>query len=274
MYSLILSLAAALVVGGIISALGFWGWGIFVGLVIYVALMVLINRHYGKRLQALVEQVQVVLTTTQQQVQKVAQVSTNLKLLEAKVEQISTKGVGEAIALLDQAEPIYKWNMLAKKQVNTLKFQLHYQVKQWDDVDRLLPNVLLMEPAILAMKMSRLYMTDASPETIDALYRKGIKKFKYDKSELLIAVYSWILLKRKDTDKALAVLAEGKEKAESEVINANWQAVANGRLNQFSNAAIGDMWWGMHLEAPKQPKPTKGQMMQHPMHGKGKRRFF
>ena len=131
-------------------------------------------------------------------------------------------------------------------------------------------KILVMEPLTLAMKMTRQYHND-SPD-LEKTFRKGVKKFKYEKGILLYALYTWILVKRKQTDEALAVLATAKEKIEDEFIHRNWHHVANNKLHLFSNAALGEQWYSLHLEKPPKQKVSKGQMKGNPMAPKGKRK--
>ena len=36
-----------------------------------------------------------------------------------------------------------------------------------------------------------------------------------------------------------------------EVLNANWERLANDKVKNFSNAALGEMWYMLYLEEPK-----------------------
>lgn len=253
------------------------GWCIAIGIVAFLVCSVLLNRHWGKKLTTTVEQVQAILQQSQDEAYKMinrfqSRPSGSPKAMESQVEKVVEKGVYQALELLDNLRPIYKWSLLAERQINTLKMQLFYQIKQFDQVDQLMPKIFVMEPLTLAMKITRQYHHD-SPD-LERTFRKGVKKFKYEKGLLLYALYSWILVKRKEIDRAVEILAEAKDKIDDETIHRNWQHVANNRIHLFSNATIGNQWYALHLEKPQKPKASKGTMKGNPLMPKGKRRFF
>ena len=86
-------------------------------------------------------------------------------------------------------------------------------------------------------------------------YEKARKKFKQD-GALIYATYAWMLLRKKQTEAALKVLVDGKAATDDEVLAANWEHIVNGRVGSFSNAGLGEAWYALLLEEPKQPKPT------------------
>ena len=88
------------------------------------------------------------------------------------------------------------------------------------------------------------------------VFAKKTKRLKDDDAALLYGLYSWILVKEGQTDKALNVLIEAKKKTSNETIIQNWEHLANGRIKQFSNAGLGDMWYSLYLEDAK-IKPQK-----------------
>ena len=122
-----------------------------------------------------------------------------------------------------------------------------------------------MDPLILAMKMVRKYKKGDLVE-VEKMYNKGIKRFKGDKTTLIYALYSWILVKENKLEEAVVVLDEGKKKTENEVLKANWEHVANNRIKRFSNAGLGDNWYVLALE---DVKPIK-QRAQLPFGGSPK----
>ena len=167
---------------------------------------------------------------------------------------------------------MYKWNITAERQINTLRFQLLYQIKEFEQADQLMDRIFLLEPITLAMKMARMYKRN-DPK-LEKLFRKGVKRFKYEKSRLIYSLYAWILLEREQYDQATAVLDQTNGKTEDETIARNWQHVANKKYNAFSNAGLGDEWYALHLEKPAKPRVSKGQARNNPMMPRGKRRFF
>ena len=260
-----------------------WGWSTFFASLVLLLALFIFNRIFGKKLSRLVENIQEILQDSQE---KALQMNNRFqsrplgsaKLMQGKLEEIVEKGVLKALDLLEQSRPLHKWTILASNQVNTLKMQLYYQIKRFDEVDALLAKkspfarVIFFEPVSLAMKMARQYKHN-DPK-LEKSYRKGIRRFKSDKGTLIYAVYSWILIKRKKNDKALDVLTRAKAKTESEVLKRNWQQVANNKPHLFSNAALGEQWYALHLEPIPQRRPrSKTIQKQNPLAIKGKKRF-
>ncbi len=256
------------------------GWCALAGSVVFLAASFLINRIFGKKLQAIFKRVQALLEAAQEEATKMvnraqhqSRGGMSANLLQDNVEKVMHRAVQDAIGILDEARRFFNWALLSERQVSTYKMQLHFQLKNWDEVDKLMPKVLLWEPLTLAMKMTREYRKD-SPK-LAKTYRKGVRKFKRDKALLIYSLYAWILLKRKEHDKAQEVLTKAKEKTESEDLDRNWQAVVNNRPQQFSNHFLGEQWYALHLEEQKPAKHrvSKGEMKRNPMFGRGKRRF-
>ena len=170
------------------------------------------------------------------------------KLLE-KDQHISLR---KAVELTDKLEPWYKWSLLLKKQVSTMRMQFYYQLGEFDKVDALMPHCILLEPITAAMKMARQYKKD--DPNLEKTFKSKTKKFKGDRGVILYAVYTWALLKRGETDKAFEILTQAKAKCENDVLNKNWEHLANGKPKSFSNANLGDEWYSLKLENPKMPK--------------------
>ena len=200
-----------------------------------------------------------------------ARITERTNVLRRKCEQLGSRG-GNVRFLMDQArrdqdammaealettrkmDPYCKWSFLLDRQINAIRLQFLYQLKKFDDVDKLLPKAMLGDPVIVCMKMCRQYKLGQEAE-LKKTYDKYRKKFKHD-GALIYATYSWMLLRKKQTETALKVLIDGKEATDDEVLTANWEHVANGRLGSFSNAGLGETWYALLLEEPRQPKPT------------------
>jgi hypothetical protein len=103
------------------------------------------------------------------------------------------------------------------------------------------------------MKMCREYQR-GEEAALQKTYDKYRKKFKVN-ATLIYATYAWMLLRKKQTEKARQVLLDGKKATENEILEKNWEHVTNDRLSQFSNAGLGESWYALFLEEPKQPKP-------------------
>jgi tetratricopeptide (TPR) repeat protein len=180
--------------------------------------------------------------------------------MQKLLEKEQHESLRRAIELTNQLEPYYIWSLLLKKQIATMRMQFYYQLGEFDKVDELMPDIMLLEPMALAMKIARMYKKDAPTEEIEKAFRSKIKKFKGDDGVILYSLYAWILLKRDEKDKALEILTEAKSQTDSDVIVRNWEAVANNKFKSFTNSSLGDMWYSLKLETPKMEKPRKQKM--------------
>ena len=122
-------------------------------------------------------------------------------------------------------------------------------IKRFDDVDAIMPKCLFLEPQAVCMKMVRLYKKN--DPAIDKFFRKKGATLKKDNCVLPALLYAWILLKQGKNDDAFTVLTNAKKKSENPVLVANWEALANGKIKQFSNAGLGEAWYALGLEMPK-----------------------
>jgi len=205
-----------------------------------------------------------------------ARITERTNALKRKYEQLGSRG-GNIRFLMDQArrdqdammtealestrkmDPYCKWSLLLDRQINAIRLQFLYQLKKFEEVDRLLPKAMMGDPVLVCMKMCRQYKLGQEVE-LKKTYEKARKKFKND-ATLIYATYAWMLLRKKQTEAALKVLVDGKTATDDEVLEANWEHVANGRLGSFSNAGLGEAWYALLLEEPKQPKPTVVRQM-------------
>jgi tetratricopeptide (TPR) repeat protein len=258
----VLTLVLALICGVVGALLGVFllstGWAIFLGIVCFLVPAILSNLWLKKRLEAVFLRVQDMIAKDQDALRrKINQMQNRMagggKGLQRQLEKQQVDSIQRAIDELEVLKPLYKWNLLAERQANTLRAQLCFQIKDFEKADLYLEKCLFLDPLTLAMKITRLYKKQ-DLEAVEKTFKKGVRRFKYDKGLLLYALYSWILVKEKRIDEAVVLLAEAKDKAESELLKSNWEHLANGRIRRFSNAALGDQWYALHLETPKPVK--------------------
>lgn len=235
-----------------------WGigpvWGTVCGMAALIGVQLGIGLWVRKKVNAVNAKIQAVMEELQRKVNRKIQMfqqrpGGNLKVAQQMLEKDQLESIREAIAITSEAEVFYKWNLLLKKQINTMRMLLYYQIREFDKVDELIPQSMFFDVRSLAVKMVRMYKKD-DPK-LGAFYRKKVKKFKGDDLALLASLYSFIQLKRDDAEGALQTLIEAKKKTDNEVIAANWEALANGKPKQYSNAALGDAWYSLYLEEPK-----------------------
>jgi tetratricopeptide (TPR) repeat protein len=256
--TLILGLAAAAIVA-VVANIWLWiGWSIALAVVAFMATTILINLAVKKRLEAVFTAVQNKVETTQDQLRRKINLMQTKNIsggkgLQRRMEKDQADGIRDAMKELDRIDPLRKWNLLAERQANTLRAQLCYQIKEFDRADEYFKKCLVLDALTLAMKIARMY-SNGEKDKIEKAFKRGVKRFKDEKGVILYALYSWILVKEERMDEAVAILDEAKDKTESEVLKANWEHLANGRVRRFSNAGLGDQWYALHLD---QPKPVK-----------------
>lgn len=257
MITLLIGLLAGAVVGGLfhVSVPGHPVWSVVLGLVGFFGSTLAVNLRIKKKLEAIFQDVQACVEDSQSHLKRRVNMMQRKNMsggkgLQRRLEKEQAAAIREAIAIIDRVDPYKPWNLLAERQANTLRAQLYYQIKDFENADRYLESAMLMDPLIVAMKMARHY-TREETEKLEKLFKKGIRRFKDEKGTLLYALYSWVLVKQDRLDEAVALLADAKEKTEDQVLADNWEHLANGRKKRFSNAGLGEQWYALHLETPK-----------------------
>ncbi len=146
----------------------------------------------------------------------------------------------------------YRWFVpMIERQQATARLQLHWMIKEFSEVDKLMPKALLFDPNMAAIKMSRLYQLERPTAEIRKVYDQAVRRVRYNGNVLLAAAMSWVLVKRNEIDEAFKVLTEALKKSDNETLKANHEHLMNNRLTHFSNSGIGDMWYSLYLEEPK-----------------------
>ena len=254
------------------------GWSTIIGIVVFLLAMYLIGRIVGKR-------VAVVQTALQEHMQKgQARISRDIhqfqmkphgnpKAMQMQVEQKQQKLIKEALEMVEGFAPFQNWSLLMGRQMNTMKLQFHYQLKEYDKVDALLAKKgllskpMLMEPLAVSMKMARQYET-GDMKALEKTFKKRIRWMRGDRGTLLYALMSWAYVKKGQVDEARLLLAKGMEKTGNEVLARNWELLANDKVKSFSNKGLGEEWYAIGLEAPPTPKAQRQRG-----NAKGQRRF-
>ena len=234
-----------------------WTWIFFVLAFLVVQIIAsLIVRKLSNRitavLQGIMQETQRKIMVKQNQFMR-RPLSQDQMIRELEKEQAA--GIGQMLKALDLYNPLYLWQPLLKKQVNTMRMMFHYQMKDFDKVDELLKNCILMDAQSISMKMARMYVNKEDDKALDKFYKKKCFRFKGDESALTASVYAWILVKQERIDEAVKALADAKVPSrDNPVVVKNWEMLVNGKIKHFSNAQIGDMWYALHLEKPKMQK--------------------
>ncbi len=259
MLTLLISLLSmAALWAGLHYGFHWWAWSVVLALLAGLGIQVAVTFYIRRKITALMTGIQTRITerTTvlRRKYEQLGSRGGNVKWIMDQARKDQDVMMTEALESTRQMEPYCKWSFLLDRQINAIRLQFLYQLKKFEEVDRILPKTMLGDPVLVCMKMCRQYKLGQEAE-LKKTYEKYRKKFKHD-GALIYATYSWMLLRKKQTEEAIKVLVDGKTATDDEVLEANWEHVANGRVGQFSNAALGETWYALLLEEPKQPKPT------------------
>jgi len=231
------------------------GWWITVSVLVFLGVWVLINMRINKQLERLFKEVQSTIMGAQEKIRREVTMYQQKGMvgpkIQEKVEGELKTAIRSAIAMLDAVQPLRKWNVLAGRQADTMKAQLLYQIKDYEAADPLLEKALAFDLIIYCMKMVRKFKNGKMDE-VTKLFNVGLRRFRGEKRVILYATYSWILVHEERLDEAVAVLSEAKLKTDNPVLQENWEHLANGRAKRFSNAGLGDLWFSLNLEDPRQ----------------------
>ena len=132
-------------------------------------------------------------------------------LLRRKYEQLGSRGAAmkflmdqarkdqdvlmkEALESTKKMEPYCKWSVMLDRQINAIRIQFLFQLRDFEEVDRLFSKTILADPVMVCMKMCRQYKLGKEDE-LRKTYEKYRKKFKQD-GALIYATYSWMLLRK------------------------------------------------------------------------------
>ncbi|NQZ56981.1 MAG: hypothetical protein HRT88_05865 [Lentisphaeraceae bacterium] len=151
-----------------------------------------------------------------------------------------------------------------------MRFQLNYQIKNFEESDKYMEKLWLLDPSVITMKMARLFKTDAIDRSllkdeaskkkalkewsVTKIFKKGSSRMKGDKAAMVFSTYCWMLVKLGLAEEAQELLVEAAKKTGDEVIAKNLERLRNGKPGSFSNAKYGEMWYALFLEEPTKQK--------------------
>lgn len=233
-----------------------YGWSTFFGVLAFGAVQFGAGYFLQKKVKVVMESVQTALVEGQKRLQaKTARWQIrppgSMKDAQREIERDQREFVQEALRRVEPLNRFRLWVPLMGRQIATAQFQLHWMLKDFKEVDELMPKALFVDPISTAMKVARMYMTDVPTAEIEKVYAKGVARAKYNQNVVLAAAWSWILVKRGDVDGAFKALNAALKKSDNATLKANRDHLANNRVAHFSNSGLGDQWYALLLEEPK-----------------------
>lgn len=253
MYTLLISLIA----GGAIGYLSYgrWdlGWGIACGIVGFMLTQLVIGLLLRRRIMAKQQRIQTVMSEAQNRINRQINLfqlrpPASMNAARKQLEELQNAAARKALAVTDEFKPLYRWNFLLERQINVMKVQLYFQLKEYKKVDALLPKTLIRDPQTAAIRLVRLYRNEAP---IDDFYRRMQRSLKGDDLAFFASAYAWMKLKQEDEEAARTALTEAKKKTDHEVLLENLDRLRNGKAKHYTMSGFGDLWYALGLEEPK-----------------------
>ena len=159
--------------------------------------------------------------------------------------------VKEALAETENLRKYRLWVPMIERQMATAQLQLNWMIKDFKRVDELMPKAMFLDPTTVAMKLARQQMLGADIAEMEKVYRKGVRRLRYNQNVLLAATWSWILVNRGKVDEAFKALTEALKSSDDATLKRNHECLMNNKVAHFSNSGIGDQWYSLFLEEPK-----------------------
>lgn len=278
MFSILISIAlSAALVGVSIGTHLKQGITIFIGIAGFSASYFLVGWLVRRKIKTVQGELQDILVKGQQRMhRKVQQFQNkpggNIKLMQRQMESDQKVIYKQALDFTERLDPFKKWSLLMGRQTATMRLQFLYQLKEFEQADKILSTgglfrgPMMMEPMPVAMKMARQYK-NKDIAGAEKTFKRHIKWFRGDRGTLLYGLMSWIFMKAGKPENARQLLIKGKEATANETLALNWERLTNGKEKSFSNAGLGDEWYGLYLETPPAPKQQR-------MRGNAKGRRF
>jgi len=268
MISLLLSILVAIGLDFALPAAGVnRGTTIFFSIIGFIAAFYLIGFLVRKRIGKVQKELEEIMQSAQQRMNRKIQLfqskpGGNFKQLQRQLEADQKVVFQQGLDFTQRLEPFRKWSLMMGRQIATMRMQFLYQLKEFEQVDEILATgglfkgPVMMEPMTVAMKMARQYKNNDIAGA-EKTFKRRIKWFRGDRGTLLYGLMTWILVKEGKIEEARELLVKAKDATYNETFTRNWEQLSNDRVKSFSNAGLGDQWYGLYLENPPQPKQQR-----------------
>ena len=232
------------------------GWSVFISIAVFFTSQICFSLYFRKRINAAMGEIQRIMAEGQNAIKsKMAawqfRPPGSMKEAQRIIEADTKKFVQKALEATKGLERLRHWVPLIDSQIATARLHLNWMIKNFDEVDALMPKAMLRDPVSASMKMARLQMKSAPLDEIEKVYKKAVARCRYNDNVIPAACWSWILVERGETDRAFIALGEALKKSDNEVLKRNHELLMNNKPAHFSNTALGDQWFALHLEEPK-----------------------
>ena len=242
------------------------GWGIVCGIAAFMAVQLLVALVIRRKVMAVNRELEEIMLDAQKKINRQLTLfqqrpGGNLRMMRQTIEKMQQDAVRRTLEETSRFDRFYKWNGMLRRQINTMKMQLHFQLREFDRVDALLPKCFLADARSRIIRLVRMYRKE-DPK-LDDFYRRKCSRLKGDDGALAALTYAWMKLKAGDKKQALAALVAAKKLSDNPTLIENYERLVNGKEKHFSNANLGDVWYSLYLEEPKikvQQQRPQGRM--------------
>ena len=190
------------------------GWGIATGILVMILGWVILGLMLRRATMARQLKIQQIMEEGQNKVNRQVEMfsrrpQSSMNGIRPIIEKLQREATMRALEATDDFKSLYKWTPMLKKQINSMKVQLYFQLKDNKMVDALLPQAMMMDPQTVAIKLVRMYRQDDAK--IDKFFKRIINRFRGDTRAFVACVYAWIKLKKNDSKTALDALLTAKK---------------------------------------------------------------
>ena len=236
-----------------------WGWGVGCGVLGFLAAQLTVGLFLRGAIKRRHDRIQKILQDAQQKINKQLNLfqirpPSSQKAAQQILESIQIDAAHKALEATGDFRSLYIWNLMLKKQIDAMRAQLYFQLKEFKKADECLKTALLIDPQSVAIQLARMYRNE-DPK-LDRFYAAKFRRARGEGAAFLASVYAWIKLKRDDEKAALEAITSALKKSDHPVLVENRDKLVNGKAKQFSNSGFGDMWYALYLEEPKM-KPQR-----------------
>ena len=220
MISLLISLALLAASVGVCLAFHWYvGYGIAVGLLLFLASNFLLSRTIGKKME---------------------------QQMKTAGDALAKGHAQRAVEILKATYPLTRWQFLLRGQVDGQIGVILYAQRKFDEALPYLEtssNRHWMARGMLAV----LYMRKKRVEEMDKVFKKAVATNR--KEGMLASLYAYCLLKLGRREDAQEVIIQALKKLEGDArLEANLKAIQNKKPLKMKH--YGDMWYQFHLERP------------------------
>lgn len=263
-----------------------WGWTILPGIMVGVAVFVVVNRKYGKLVEAILQDATRELQTAQAMVTR-AQSQQNAQAMKVAQKTMEKKSA-QAVEKLKSALVHTEWQLGAKTSLNAqigmviFSHNIAFVLQgQKDKKAKLAEATTYLEKSLV-----RGWRANLLQGLWHAWLRLAICHYHvsrdftkiYDVMDQIVlvakkegfawSIYAWFCMQNKDKDRAMEVLANGVKESTDPHLKANLEALRNGKALKMGE--YGGQWWNLGIELPKH-LTGRAQSMPHPRTKAGRR---